>query len=146
MSYLYLSQLSNEIRDFISECADVGILLHEKDWAEGNGGNFSIRIDSPLEKFWVSEEDPKTISNYPLKLDFPNINNEYFLIKGAGKRMRDIHKIPDKTLCIGKVVGKEFQIIWPSSNLIKPSSEILSHPIARCGADHCSHSPGCHRR
>ncbi|NHK30816.1 MAG: rhamnulose-1-phosphate aldolase [Asgard group archaeon] len=127
MSYLYLSQLSNEMRDLISECADVGILLHEKDWAEGNGGNLSIRIDSAIEKFWVSDEDPKTISTHPLKLDFPNINNEYFLFKGAGKRMRDIHKVPDQTLCIGKVVDKDFQVIWPSSNLIKPSSEILSH-------------------
>lgn len=127
MSYLYLSQLSNEIRDLISECADVGLLLHDKDWAEGNGGNLSIRIDSPIEQFWVSNEDTKTLSTHPLVMDFPNIIDRYFLIKGAGKRMRDIHKAPDQTLCIGKVTDKEFQIIWPTNYIIKPSSEIHSH-------------------
>jgi len=127
MSYLFLSQLSNEIREIISECADVGHLLFEKDWAEGNGGNFSIRIGSSIDQFWISDEDSKIISTHPLIMDFPDINGYYFLIKGAGKRMRDITKIPDQTLCIGKVDKKEFQVIWPTNNIIKPSSEIHTH-------------------
>ena len=77
MSYLYLSQLSNEIKDLITECMDIGMLLHEKDWAEGNGGNLSIRIESKIEDFWISDKEVKIIKSFPLKMSFPNINNFY---------------------------------------------------------------------
>jgi rhamnulose-1-phosphate aldolase len=127
MSYLYLSQLSAEVRDFITNCADVGSLLHEKDWAEGNGGNLSIRLESPIEKWWVSEETPQKVSSFPLEIDLPNLQEEFILIKAAGKRMRDIARIPDQTLCIGKVVEKEFLIYWPTKYQTQPSSEINTH-------------------
>jgi rhamnulose-1-phosphate aldolase len=127
MSYLHLSNLATTIREMITECADVGQLLHEKGWAEGNGGNLSVRIDLPLNKWWISEDKPDVVSKYPLQIEFPNLENEFILIKGAGKRMRDILKKPDQTLCIGKVVGKEFHTYWPVDDSIKPSSEINSH-------------------
>ncbi|NHJ46944.1 MAG: rhamnulose-1-phosphate aldolase [Asgard group archaeon] len=127
MSYLHLSHLATTIREMITECADVGQLLHEKGWAEGNGGNLSIRLEMPLDKWWISEEKPEIISKYPLQVDFPNLNGQFVLIKGAGKRMRDIIKKPDQTLCIGKAEGKEFHTYWPTNKTIKPSSEINSH-------------------
>ena len=120
-------ELKGPILDLISECSEVGQLLHEKDWAESNGGNLSIRIAEPLESWWKGPDISEVSKSIHLKKIYPNLSCEFLLLKGSGKRMRDIKKSPEENLCIGQIIEDKLQIFWPNQCPFVPTSELHSH-------------------
>ncbi|MFW9922359.1 MAG: rhamnulose-1-phosphate aldolase [Candidatus Thorarchaeota archaeon] len=123
-----MENLDGIVLSILSEIIEVAQLTHEKGWAEGNGGNFTIRIDEEIATWWI-DSDIKEQKKIPLIKNFRELDGDFFIVKGAGKRLRDIIKSPKDNLCIGQINNKEFSIIWPLKCPFKPTSEFISHLI-----------------
>ncbi|NHJ86933.1 MAG: rhamnulose-1-phosphate aldolase [Asgard group archaeon] len=122
--------IKESFKVILDVCSEIGQLLHEKNWAEGNGGNLSIRIDLPLKQL-VDEKIDDNNQSINLRKEYPNLNNKLVLVKGSGKRMRDIKKDPENNLMLGLVKEQEFSIVWPFNCQFEPTSELSSHLLVQ---------------
>lgn len=109
------------------ELSEISGYLWQRGWAELNAGNISIRLlgitESMLENFSTSE-------SFSLPDGFPILANEYVLITGTGRRMRQISKQPkEHTLIVGiNSDGSSYKIYYTSSSEnINPTSELPTH-------------------
>ncbi len=99
-----------------------------KGWHERNGGNFSYRIaaeEVELLKGLVNES-----ANYlPIGVCVPNLANEYFLVTGSGKFLRNVIIEPEANIGIAKIdeKGENYKVVWGLVNGAKPTSEFPSH-------------------
>lgn len=95
---------------------------------ERNGGNLSYRIkDEEVEKvkhFLKTDSDWQEIG-----ANVPNLKNEYFLVTGSGKYIRNVFDEPIKNIAIIKIdeTGTKYQIQWGLSEGGRPTSELPSH-------------------
>ena len=101
--------------------------LFERNWAEKNAGNFSIRLLDGYDLPKNVEESPSILFG----TTFLSLRNQLLLMKSSGAKMRDIAKNP--TTGTGLLViagdgesGKYFPLIEDCQHTM-PSSELLSH-------------------
>lgn len=99
-----------------------------KGWHERNGGNFSYRIaeDEVKElKGLINESGEFT----PIGVSVPNLANEYFLVTGSGKFLRNVILDPEANIGIAKIdeKGENYKIVWGLINGARPTSEFPSH-------------------
>ncbi|MFL0251353.1 rhamnulose-1-phosphate aldolase [Clostridium neuense] len=99
-----------------------------KGWHERNGGNFSYRIaeDEVKElKGLINESGEFT----PIGVSVPNLANEYFLVTGSGKFLRNVILDPEANIGIVKIdeKGENYKIVWGLINGARPTSEFPSH-------------------
>lgn len=99
-----------------------------KGWHERNGGNISYRLtDEEVNdiKESLNEEAPFQA----IGVTVPNLANEYFLVTGSGKFIRNISIAPSENVGIVKVdkTGENYKIVWGLDNGARPTSELPSH-------------------
>ncbi|MGL5693771.1 MAG: rhamnulose-1-phosphate aldolase [Peptostreptococcaceae bacterium] len=99
-----------------------------KGWHERNGGNITYRLNqeevSDIAKF-INEES----SYQPIGVTVKNLSNEYFLVTGSGKFIRNIALQASENVGIVKIdeAGENYKIVWGLENGAKPTSEFPSH-------------------
>lgn len=102
-----------------------------KGWHERNGGNITYR----LEKSYVEEIENllDDLTEYlPIGATVPNLAEEYFVVTGSGKFIRNISICPEENIGIIKVdeTGTKYKILWGLVNGAKPTSELPSHLLS----------------
>ncbi len=99
-----------------------------KGWHERNGGNISYRLTEDevvAVKEFISEDSKYT----PIGVTVKNLANEYFLVTGSGKFIRNMTVCLEENAGIIKIdeKGENYKIVWGLINGAKPTSEITSH-------------------
>jgi len=99
-----------------------------KGWHERNGGNLSYRM---------KDEDVQEIKSHfkygdawrPINTVVESLRNEYFLVTGTGKFMRNAKIKTEETIGIIEVddLGENYRILWGLIGGNKPTSEIPTH-------------------
>lgn len=112
------------IKDFTKITEDAWL----KGWHERNGGNITYRL---------TDEEANNIRQYlnedahfkPIGVTVKNLANEYFLVTGSGKFIRNISLAPSENVGIVKIdeFGKNYKIVWGLENGARPTSELPSH-------------------
>jgi rhamnulose-1-phosphate aldolase len=106
----------------LKELQRVAYWLAQRFWSEANAGNISVRLTDLSEDIALQEGGP------PIRMPiaFPELSGEHFLVKGTGKRMRDI--IHDLAGNIGLIHilpgGEAYTCLWGVS---KVTSEFPAH-------------------
>ncbi|WP_442796880.1 rhamnulose-1-phosphate aldolase [Pantoea vagans] len=99
-----------------------------KGWDERNGGNVSLRLLEAEVKPFAADfyEEPRCIE---LTQPAPALANDWFLVTGSGKFMRNVQLDPADCLALLQVddKGLSYKIHWGLSNGGLPTSELASH-------------------
>lgn len=111
----------------LDEIKSVAEQLFERNWAEKNAGNFSIRLLDEYNPPNNAEESHSILFG----TTFQALRNQHLLMKSSGAKMRDIAKNPKSgtgLLIISSdgESGKYFPLMENCQHT-KPSSELLSH-------------------
>ncbi len=99
-----------------------------KGWHERNGGNISYRLTKEdIEEIKDMVEENSDFN--PIGATVKNLANEYFLVTGSGKFIRNVSVDLETNVGIIKIdeSGEKYQIIWGLINGAKPTSELPSH-------------------
>lgn len=112
------------MKDYIKITYDAWL----KGWHERNGGNLSYRIEKNEIKD-IEDQLDENSEYIPIGVSVPNLADEYFLVTGSGKYMRNIKLDPESNIGIAKIdsKGENYKIVWGLSNGAKPTSEFASH-------------------
>jgi len=99
-----------------------------KGWHERNGGNITYRLtedEVSTIKGFIKEDSAYT----PIGVTVKNLANEYFLVTGSGKFIRNMSVCLEENAGIVKVdeKGESYKIVWGLINGARPTSEITSH-------------------
>jgi rhamnulose-1-phosphate aldolase len=99
-----------------------------KGWDERNGGNVSLRLREEEVKPFAADFclQPRCIE---LTQPAPALANDWFLVTGSGKFMRNVQLDPADCLALLQVddKGLSYKIHWGLSNGGLPTSELASH-------------------
>lgn len=99
-----------------------------KGWDERNGGNVSLRLLEEEVKPFAADFclQPRCIE---LTQPAPALANDWFLVTGSGKFMRNVQLDPADCLALLQVddKGLSYKIHWGLSNGGLPTSELASH-------------------
>lgn len=99
-----------------------------KGWDERNGGNVSLRLLEEEVKPFTADfcQEPRCIE---LTQPAPALANDWFLVTGSGKFMRNVQLDPADCLALLQVddKGLSYKIHWGLSNGGLPTSELASH-------------------
>ncbi|AKN32847.1 rhamnulose-1-phosphate aldolase [Clostridium carboxidivorans P7] len=112
------------VKDYIKITYDAWL----KGWHERNGGNLSYRIGEDEIKD-VKDQLSENSEFVPIGVSVSNLANEYFLVTGSGKYMRNVILDPEANIGIAKIddKGENYKIVWGLLNGAKPTSEFPSH-------------------
>ncbi len=97
-------------------------------WHERNGGNISYRMTQE-DVSSVSEELNTETDWKEIGTEVPALKNEFFLVTGSGKYIRNIADDPENNLAIIRLnnEGNKYQICWGLSSGGRPTSELPTH-------------------
>lgn len=112
------------IRDFTKTCTDGWL----QGWHERNGGNLSYRMrPEEVEQFRASFRNDEPWRE--IGTEVPELKNEYFMVTGSGKYMRNVSLDFEDSVAVIRVdeTGTKYQIVWGLVNGGKPTSELPSH-------------------
>ena len=107
-----------------------------KGWHERNGGNITYRLTEE-EVNEIREDLNEEASFQPIGVTVANLANEYFLVTGSGKFIRNISLNPSENVGIVKVdeSGENYKIVWGLENNARPTSELpsnlMSHSVKK---------------
>lgn len=122
MSLKYNGPLQMQINDI----AQVAGYMWEKGWAERNAGNISVNVTE-----FIGEENKvlPVISKVPLLHPVPELEDQYYYVKSAGSRMRDIARNPMDQGMVVRVTsaGKSIDILADKD--LPPTIELPSHML-----------------
>lgn len=99
-----------------------------KGWHERNGGNLSYRLCTedlaPFLPFLSLESDYR-----PIDTSLPSLGNDFFLITGSGKFMKNVKVDPESNIGMVQIHpdGNAYRKVWGFKEGAHPSSELLSH-------------------
>ena len=99
-----------------------------KGWHERNGGNITYRLTNE-EVNDVREFLDESSEYIPIGVTVKNLADEYFLVTGSGKFIRNMSVCLEENAGIVKVdsKGENYKIVWGLINSAKPTSELPSH-------------------
>ncbi|MCF0212450.1 MAG: rhamnulose-1-phosphate aldolase [Bacteroidales bacterium] len=102
--------------------AETAALLWQKGWAERNGGNMVVRVDSSHLVY-----HPVVSVPIPIGASVPHLKGMHFYCKGSGHRMRDVAKSPLEHGSIIRILddAEHYAIVFERP--IRPTSEITAH-------------------
>jgi len=113
--------------NFIEEFKKITQDAWKKGWHERNGGNLTYRLTE------AEVEEAKTLFNedgqwIDLNIEIENLKNEYFLVTGSGKFLKNIQEDITSNAGIIKISedGKQYKTLWGLDNAV-PTSELPSH-------------------
>lgn len=105
-----------------------------KGWHERNGGNISYRLTSEnVESIKNIIDENRDYS--PIGVTVKNLANEYFLVTGSGKFIRNVAVDLEANVGIVKIdeKGENYKVVWGLVNGAKLTSELpshlMSHPV-----------------
>ncbi|MDY7027918.1 MAG: rhamnulose-1-phosphate aldolase [Spirochaetota bacterium] len=104
------------------ELQNIAYWLALKNWSEANGGNISIRLkEVPQEIHSMTASEP-----IQLPMAFPSLAGRFFIITGAGCRMRDTALKLEPNIGLIRVLekGTHYETLWGND---RPTSELPSH-------------------
>lgn len=109
--------LSKALETWEREICSLARVLAEQGWAEGNGGNLSIRLDDTF--------NPRG-EKFPLAIPRSELEGCCMLVTLAGSRMRDLAENPLDNLCLVKITdhGQAYAV---ESKRGEVTSEFPSH-------------------
>jgi rhamnulose-1-phosphate aldolase len=117
------SYLSKNVNEVIKVSSDIW----RKGWAEANGGNITVRMtEGSIEEF--DHELPRS-EWQSIGAKYSNLANEYFVVSGSGRFLRNIEILPEKNIGVIKLdkKGEKYQIIWGFEGNTNPTSELRAH-------------------
>jgi rhamnulose-1-phosphate aldolase len=124
---MQLNKTNQGAQEAAARIGEVAMLLWEKGWAEGSGGNISVNV---TEFYPAIRMDFRTFPMIPLEVKYPALAHHHIFISAKGSRMRNLAKDPGKGICLIKISKKGdcYQVLYedPDSQLV-PSSELPSH-------------------
>ncbi|MPQ30737.1 rhamnulose-1-phosphate aldolase [Clostridium estertheticum] len=99
-----------------------------KGWHERNGGNITYRLtqeEVSAVKGIINDDSEYT----PIGVTVKNLANEYFLVTGSGKFIRNMTVCLEENAGLIKVdeKGENYKIVWGLINGARPTSEVTSH-------------------
>lgn len=112
------------VKEFICVCSEG----YRKGWHERNGGNLSYRIKN--EEIQECKEFLNDNGSWQdIGTSVPKLANEYFMVTGSGKHMRNVPIDPANNIAIIKVSedGTKFKIVWGLESGGRPTSELPTH-------------------
>lgn len=112
------------VRDFTKVCSDG----FRQGWHERNGGNLSCRLtDKEVESIreYLNEEAEWRDAG----TEVPFLANEYFMVTGSGKYMRNVELDFDDSVAVIRLdeTGTKYKIVYGLVNGGRPTSELPSH-------------------
>jgi len=99
-----------------------------KGWHERNGGNISYRLTED-EVISAKEFINENSTNISIGVTVKNLANDYFLVTGSGKFIRNMTISLEENAGIIKVdeKGENYKVVWGLVNEAVPTSELTSH-------------------
>lgn len=99
-----------------------------KGWHERNGGNITYRLTNN-EVSEIKEFINESSEYAPIGVKVENLANEYFLVTGSGKFIRNMTVCLEENAGIIKIdeKGENYKVVWGLLNGAKPTSELPSH-------------------
>ena len=99
-----------------------------KGWHERNGGNITYRLTSEDVEA-IKDLVNENVDFNPIGATVKNLANEYFLVTGSGKFIRNVSVDLESNVGIIKIdeKGENYKIVWGLINGAKPTSELPSH-------------------
>lgn len=117
-----------DIDDWINEIGQVGKILHESGAAEGGAGNISLFLPAEttgLRGFCLARFPRDRAYSLPGDARLPHGT---LLVTGSRRRLRDILRSPDTSLCAIQIEPDGSSYLHHAKNVdIQPTSEIDSH-------------------
>ncbi|MBW4494452.1 MAG: rhamnulose-1-phosphate aldolase [Oscillatoria princeps RMCB-10] len=111
------------LKEILWEIGDVGRRMAQINAAEGAAGNISVFLRNLPEMDSRFRERGEI--NLPVTV--PALSGGWLLVSGSGRRLRDLARNPDTTLCLLHIQqGGERGEIYAASDL-RPTSEFNSH-------------------
>jgi rhamnulose-1-phosphate aldolase len=124
---MQLNKTNQGAQEAAARIGEVAMLLWEKGWAEGSGGNISVNVT----EFYPSiRMDFRTFPMIPLEVKYPAIAHQHIFITAKGSRMRNLANEMSTGLCLIKISkkGDSYQVLYEDpEHPVFPSSELLSH-------------------
>lgn len=104
-----------------------------KGWHERNGGNITYRLTSEDVEA-IKDLVNENVDFNPIGATVKNLANEYFLVTGSGKFIRNVSIDLESNVGIIKIdeKGENYKIVWGLINGAKPTSELPSHLMSHC--------------
>lgn len=109
---------------FIKVCNDG----FQQGWHERNGGNLSYRLkDEEVQQ--IRGEIRNDGEWIPIGTEVPELAQEFFMVTGSGKFMRNVILSPEDATAIIELneTGTGYRIVWGLVNGGRPTSELPSH-------------------
>ena len=126
-SKLFTMSNISVLDNLYEELSEISGYLWERGWAELNAGNISIRLTNVTESMLDNFSTSELIA---LPDAFPILANDFVLITGTGRRMRQISKQPKEHTLIVRLnsEGSAYKIYYTSlGKNINPTSELPTH-------------------
>lgn len=114
----------NIMKEFMKMTDDAWL----KGWHERNGGNITYRLtDSEAKEIEALINEDSEYKAIGAKVS--NLANEYFIVTGSGKFIRNISIKPEENIGIVKIdeSGENYKVVWGLHNNARPTSELQSH-------------------
>lgn len=104
-----------------------------KGWHERNGGNITYRLTKE-EVNEVKDLIDESAEYKSIGVKVENLANEYFLVTGSGKFIRNVGINLEANVGIVKIdeTGENYKIVWGLINGARPTSELPSHLMSHC--------------
>lgn len=120
-------KLAPEYPAAIQEIMKTSFDMHQKGWTEANGGNISLRLKP---EFAAEIKTFTPLSDWiSLNGKVPGLAEEYFLVSGTGRYLRNIALAPAKNTGIIQLDerGENYRICWGYEGDSHPTSELFAH-------------------
>ena len=104
--------------------------MARRGWAESNGGNISLRLNS---ENYACFDGLQTKSDWiKLPVAIPEIAGERFLVTGSGRFLRNIEVFPEKNIGVIEIdrKGEAWQLLWGYEPTGAPTSELPAHLLS----------------
>jgi len=111
--------LLEETREF----RDVAEVLFVRDWAEASAGNMSLRLAATPAA--IDKQTPDARKIQKSSVDMTDLIGDCFLVTASGSRMREIAAVPEKGLCLIRIIDDRH--FWLIDGCEQLSSEWPTH-------------------
>lgn len=108
---------------FLEDMAEAGQQVTNLGAAEGSAGNISI-FTKELTNIPDSFLEIRTID---LPVAAPALEKGWVLVTNSGKRLRDIHRSPERSISVLQILAGGQQATLYTNPSLKPTSEFVSH-------------------
>ncbi|MGE5446975.1 MAG: rhamnulose-1-phosphate aldolase [Bacteroidales bacterium] len=114
--------------------------MARRGWAESNGGNISLRLNS--ENYACFNNLQAKSEPVKLPISMPEIAGERFLVTGTGRFLRNIEVFPEKNVGVIEIddKGESWQLLWGYEPIGAPTSELPSHLLSHCRIKEKTHN------